>query len=108
MHQMTVPGLLVAIVLATRFSWAPGTPVTLSVSSGVHFFTSSRTKSMPQTRLRMYSLSSQPFSKISRRMPQMSAMSVPGRKRTYSVACAAVRVKRGSHTISGACSAPCT
>jgi hypothetical protein len=47
----------------------------------------------------MYSLSSQPFSKTCHRMPQISAMSVPGRKRTYSVACAAVRVKRGSHTI---------
>jgi hypothetical protein len=35
-------------------------------------------------------------------MPQISATSVPGRKRTYSSACAAVRVKRGSQTISGA------
>ena len=35
-------------------------------------------------------------------MPQISATSVPGRKRTYSVACAAVRVKRGSQTINGA------
>ena len=34
------------------------------------------------------------------RMPQTSATSVPGRKRTYSSACAAVRVKRGSQTIS--------
>ncbi len=56
---------------------------------------------MPQTRLRMNSLSSQPFSKMCQRMPQISATSVPGRKRTYSVACAAVRVKRGSSTISG-------
>ena len=33
-------------------------------------------------------------------MPQTSATSVPGRKRTNSSACAAVRVKRGSQTIS--------
>ena len=32
----------------------------------------------------------------------MTAMSVPGRKRTNSSACAAVRVKRGSRTIKGA------
>ena len=54
---------------------------------------------MPQTRLRMNSLSSHSFSKMCQSRPQISAMSVPGRKRTYSVACAAVRVKRGSHTI---------
>ncbi len=35
-------------------------------------------------------------------MPQISATSVPGRNRTYSSACAAVRVKRGSQTMSGA------
>ena len=32
-------------------------------------------------------------------MPQTSGMSVPERNRTYSVACAAVRVNRGSKTI---------
>ena len=35
-------------------------------------------------------------------MPQTRATSVPGRKRMYSSALAAVRVKRGSATISGA------
>ncbi len=102
MHQITVPGRLLASVRATRSSWRPGTPVTRSVSSGVHFFTSARIWSMPQTRVRMNSLSSQPFSKMCQRMPQISATSVPGRNRTYSSACAAVRVKRGSQTISGA------
>jgi type IV secretory pathway TrbF-like protein len=47
----------------------------------------------------MNSLSSQPFSKMCQSMPQITAMSVPERKRTYSVAWAAVRVKRGSMTI---------
>ena len=46
----------------------------------------------------MNSLSSQPFWNTCHSRPQTSGMSVPGRKRTYSVACAAVRVKRGSHT----------
>jgi hypothetical protein len=32
-------------------------------------------------------------------MPQITGMSVPERMRTYSVACAAVRVMRGSITI---------
>ena len=102
MHQITVPGRLLAMVRATRRSWLPGTPVTLSVSSGVHLATSVRIWSMPQTRVRMNSLSSQPLSKMCQTMPQMSATSEPGRKRTYSSACAAVRVKRGSQTISGA------
>ena len=57
---------------------------------------------MPHTRLRMYSLSSQPFSKMCQSRPQIRAMSVPERKRTYSVACAAVRVKRGSQTMNAA------
>ena len=47
----------------------------------------------------MNSLSSQPFSKMCHSMPQITGMSVPERMRTYSVACAAVRVKRGSMTI---------
>jgi len=46
----------------------------------------------------MNSLSSQPFSKMCHSMPQITAMSVPERMRTYSVECAAVRVKRGSKT----------
>jgi hypothetical protein len=46
----------------------------------------------------MNSLSSQPFLKMWCSMPQITGMSVPERKRTYSVACAAVRVKRGSNT----------
>ena len=79
-----------------------GTPVTFSTSSGVHLATSSLIWSMPQTRWRMNSLSSQPFSKMCQRMPQTSATSVPGRNRTYSSAWAAVRVKRGSQTMTGA------
>ena len=71
-------------------------------SSGVHLATSVRIWSMPHTRVRMNSLSSQPFSKMCHRIPQTRATSVPGRKRTYSSAWAAVRVKRGSQTISGA------
>ena len=102
MHQMMVKGRLLASVRATRLSWEPGTPVTRSVSAGVHLATSALIWSMPQTRERMYSLSSQPFSKTCQRMPQISATSVPGRSRTYSSACAAVRVKRGSHTMKGA------
>ncbi|GJE33303.1 hypothetical protein LDDCCGHA_3503 [Methylobacterium oxalidis] len=47
----------------------------------------------------MNSLSSQPFWKMCQSMPQITGMSVPERMRTYSVACAAVRVKRGSMTI---------
>ena len=47
----------------------------------------------------MYSLSSQPFSKMCHNTPQMIATSVPGRMRTKWSACAAVRVKRGSTTI---------
>ena len=54
---------------------------------------------MPQTRCLMYCLSSQLFSKICQRIPQIRATSVPGRKRTYSSACAAVRVNRGSQTM---------
>ena len=102
MHQMTVPGRLLANVRATRSSWLPGAPVTRSTSSGVHRATSSLIWSMPQTRVRMNSLSSQLFSKMCHKIPQTSATSEPGRKRTYSSACAAVRVKRGSHTIKGA------
>ena len=102
MHQITVPGRLLAMVRATRSSCEPGTPVTRSVSSGVHFFTSALIWSIPQTRVRMNSLSSHLFSKICQRMPQTSATSVPERRRTYSSAWAAVRVKRGSQTISGA------
>ena len=40
MHQMMVPGRLLANVLATRRNCLPGTPVTCSVSAGFHFFTS--------------------------------------------------------------------
>src|SRR3954453_17232439 len=47
----------------------------------------------------MNSLSSHPFSKMCHSIPHSTAMSVPERIRTYSVACAAVRVKRGSMTI---------
>ena len=47
----------------------------------------------------MNSVSSQPFSKMCQSMPQSTAMSVPDRMRTYSVACAAVRVNRGSMTM---------
>ena len=47
----------------------------------------------------MNSLSSQPFWKMCQSMPQTTGMSVPGRMRMCSVACAAVRVKRGSMTI---------
>ncbi len=101
-HQITVPGRLFAMVRATRRSCEPGVPVTRSTSSGVHLATSSLIWSMPQTRVRMNSLSSQPFSKMCHRIPQISATSEPGRKRTYSSAWAAVRVKRGSHTIRGA------
>ena len=48
----------------------------------------------------MYSLSSQPFSKMCHNMPQISGTSVPGRSRRNWSACAAVRLKRGSATIS--------
>ena len=102
MHQITVPGRWLAMVRATRRSCEPGVPVTRSTSAGFHFFTSSRIWSIPQTRVRMNSLSSHPFSKRCQRMPQISATSEPGRNRTYSSACAAVRVNRGSQTISGA------
>jgi hypothetical protein len=44
-------------------------------------------------------LSSQPFFTMCHMMPQITGMSVPERMRTYSVACAAVRVMRGSMTI---------
>ena len=47
MHQMMVPGRLLASVLATRFICEPGTPVTRSTSLGVHFFTSARMSSIP-------------------------------------------------------------
>jgi hypothetical protein len=47
----------------------------------------------------MNSLSSQPFFTMCHIMPMRNAMSVPGRRRTYSVAWAAVRVKRGSATM---------
>src|SRR3954447_21581979 len=47
----------------------------------------------------MNSLSSQPFWKMCHSIPQITGMSVPERMRTYSVACAAVRVNRGSITI---------
>jgi hypothetical protein len=47
----------------------------------------------------MKSLSSQPFFTMCHIMPIRNGMSVPGRMRTYSVACAAVRVKRGSATM---------
>ena len=101
-HQITVPGRLLAKVRATRASCSPGAPVTRSTSSGFHLETSSLICSIPQTRVRINSLSSQPFSKICHRIPQTRATSEPGRKRTYSSAWAAVRVKRGSQTISGA------
>ncbi len=48
----------------------------------------------------MYLVSSQPFLKMWYRMPNSTGMSVPERKRTYSSAFAAVRVRRGSQTIS--------
>ena len=99
MHQIRVEGFWVAKVWATRLSCSPGTPVTRSTSSGVHFSTSLRIWSMPNTRWLMNSLSSQPFWNTCQRMPQMTGMSVPGRMRTKSVAWAAVRVKRGSMTI---------
>ena len=82
MHQMKVEGRCLAKVSATRFSWASGMPVIFSTTAGGYFFTSSRTCSMPQTRWAMYSLSSQPFSKMCHMMPQTTAMSVPGRIRT--------------------------
>ena len=47
----------------------------------------------------MYSLSSQPFLKMMCSTPKSSGTSVPERKRTYLSAFAAVRVKRGSATI---------
>ena len=47
----------------------------------------------------MNSLSSQPFLKMCHIIPYSTGMSVPGRMRTYSVACAAVRVRRGSMTM---------
>ena len=99
MHQMMVPGRLLASVRATRLSCEPGTPVTRSVSSGVQLrLTSSLIWSMPQTRWRMYSLSSQPFSKTCHRMPQISATSVPGRSRTYSSGmCRGTRKARVAH-----------
>ncbi len=99
MHQISVAGFWVANISATLRSCAPGTPVTFSTSAGVHFATSLRTSSMPCTRWRMNSLSSQPFWKLCQSRPQKMGMSVPGRRRTCSVACAAVRVKRGSITI---------
>ncbi len=84
MHHITVDGRFSAIVRATRSTWLAATPVTRSVSSGVHFATSARIWSMPQTRWRMNSLSSQPFSKMCQRTPHMKATSDPGRSRTYS------------------------
>ena len=47
----------------------------------------------------MNSLSSQPFLKMCHIIPISTGMSVPGRMRTYSFACAAVRVRRGSMTM---------
>ena len=47
MHQISVDGFSLANISATRLSCAPGTPVTRSTSSGVHFSTSLRTSSMP-------------------------------------------------------------
>ncbi len=99
MHQISVAGFCVANSSATLRSCAPGTPETRSTSSGVHFATSARISSMPCTRWRMNSRSSQPFWKMCHSMPQITGMSVPGRSRRYSVAWAAVRVKRGSMTM---------
>ena len=101
-HQITVPGRLFAKVRATRSSCSPGTPVTRSVSAGFHLATSSLIWSIPHTRLRIKSRSSQPFSKMCHKRPQIKATSVPGRILTYSSACAAVRVNLGSQTIKGA------
>ena len=47
MHQISVDGFCVANISATRLSCSPGTPVTRSTSSGVHFSTSLRMSSMP-------------------------------------------------------------
>ena len=47
MHQISVAGFCVANISATLRSCAAGTPVTRSVSCGVHFATSARTSSMP-------------------------------------------------------------
>ena len=47
MHQISVAGFSVANARAMRSIWAGGTPVTRSVSSGVHFSTSLRMSSMP-------------------------------------------------------------
>ena len=47
----------------------------------------------------MYSLSSQPFLKMWCSRPKRNATSLPERTRTYLSALAAVRVKRGSATI---------
>jgi hypothetical protein len=77
-----------------------GVPVASVTLSGVHFaMTSFFTSSMPYTRWRMYSLSSQPFLKMWCSTPKISGTSLPERKRTYLSALAAVRVKRGSATI---------
>ena len=92
MDQSRVAGFSVANILATRSSCAPGTPLTRSTSSGFHLSISLRASSKPWTRCLMNSLSSQPFLKMCHIIPISTGMSVPGRMRTYSFACAAVRV----------------
>ena len=65
MHQTTVDGLFFAIISATLYTCASGTPQTSSTLSGVHLvMISSLTLSMPYTRACRYSLSSQPFLKM--------------------------------------------
>ena len=100
MHQTMVPGLFSAMVCAASLTCSGDAPVTSCTTSGVHLATSARMSSMPNTRCEMNSLSSQPFWKMCQSMPQISGTSVPERKRRYWSACAAVRVKRGSATIS--------
>ena len=93
-HQTKVPGRFSASIWATFRVWSAGIPDTRSTSSGVQF-----SASMPHTRCSMYSLASQPFASTSRTSPIKKPMSEPGRILTYSSACAAVRVNRGSTTI---------
>ena len=85
MHQISVAGFSLANFSATRFICSPGTPVIRSTSSGGYFSISLTTWSMPWTRWRMKSLSSQPFFTMCHIIPIRNGMSVPGRSRTYSV-----------------------
>ena len=99
MHHTIVAGLVLAMVSATNSTWSSGTPQASVTLSGVHLAISSLTLSMPQTRAARKSLSSHPFLTMCHITPYRKGISPPERRRTKWSALAAVRVKRGSTTM---------